>query len=264
MWQPLSFLGMTFRLIQRFCLSTLFLAWSEGHAQVLNIESKRFYNDTSGWAGNTKLNFLYQYNSNHILTAGNTIHVQYQKNLVRWIFLNDVSLNRFNGQNLLNTGYQHVRLNHRIKHGLRVTWEAYAQTQYNKPMQLHFRALSGTGPRIRVIRNDKLRMYVATSYFFEYELSSAQREEMYTHRNSTYLTFTWFIKEHSELSSTTYYQPAFNDLRDFRIATDFNLTFEITKHFAFGIAGSLLYDTRQPVDVPNLIHRMEQRLVYTF
>jgi hypothetical protein len=24
--------------------------------------------------------------------------------------LNDVSLNRFNGQNFLNTGYQHVRL----------------------------------------------------------------------------------------------------------------------------------------------------------
>jgi hypothetical protein len=183
MWQPLSFLEMTFRLIQLFCLSTLFLAWSEGRTQVLNIESKRVYNDTVGWAGNTKLNFLYQYNSNHILTAGNTIHVQYQKNLVRWIFLNDVSLNRFNGQNFLNTGYQHVRFNHHIKHGLRLTWEAYAKTQYNKPMQLHFRALSGTGPRMRIIRNDKLRIYIATPYFLN--MNSAAQSEMKYIRTAT-------------------------------------------------------------------------------
>jgi hypothetical protein len=49
------------------------------NAQVINIENKRFLNDTNGWVGNVDFNFNVFNNTQQVLQFSNAIRVQYQK-----------------------------------------------------------------------------------------------------------------------------------------------------------------------------------------
>src|ERR1700740_1166017 len=116
-------------------------------AQVINIESKRFLNDTNGWVGKIDFNFLLTQNTQQIIQVGNNVHVQYQRNRSRFLVLNDVNFIKAGNTDFVNAGYQHFRYNYKIVD--RVTWEAFTQVQYNKVLRLHLRFLSGTGPRFK-------------------------------------------------------------------------------------------------------------------
>ena len=80
------------RWISKISIVFLFLA-STTFAQVINIENKRFLNDTNGWVGNVDFNFNVFNNTQQVLQFSNAIRVQYQKNRSRFILLNDLNIN---------------------------------------------------------------------------------------------------------------------------------------------------------------------------
>ena len=59
------------------CFSSAFL-----RAQVINIESKRFLNDTNGWVGVTDFSFNILQNTQQVLSFSNNFRIQYQKNKI--------------------------------------------------------------------------------------------------------------------------------------------------------------------------------------
>jgi hypothetical protein len=70
-------------------------------------------------------------------------------------------------------------------------------------------------------------------------------------RSSSYVTFTLVPKkEVISIVSTTYYQPLYNDLNDFRILTQESLVFNVSKKFIIEPKFSYLYDNRPVSGVP--------------
>jgi hypothetical protein len=247
-----------------FLLPVFFLL--HANAQVVNIESLRFLNDSDGWEGTIKFNLAAEQNVNTIYNFGNAIHAQYKKGRSRCIFINDFSLSNTNGHDFENSGFQHLRYNYKLKNHERVTWEAFIQSQYNKPMKIDFRGLIGTGPRYRMIKTDKVHMYIAALYMFEHEEDEGEMlEKIYNdHRLDAYLSFTWAPEKNAEMINTFYYQPAFADFNDYRVSESFSFAFAINKHFSFETVFGLTYDTKQPPGIPNLYWSFAQGLNYNF
>lgn len=232
------------------------------HAQVINVESKRFYNDTNGWIGVTDFSFNILQNTQQVLSFSNNFRIQYQKNKSRIIFLNDINFIKAGNTDFANAGYQHIRYNYKFNKLL--TAEAFTQTQYNPILKLNFRYLVGLGPRIKILKKSFARIYAAVLYMYEYDEVTTDSEKIKEHRASAYLTFTLHLLKNLDITSTTFYQPNLGYFNDYRIANDTGLEINITKHLNYKTSFNLLYDTKQPIGVPNLVYNLKNGLSIKF
>ena len=231
-------------------------------AQVINIESKRFMNDTNGWVGNTDFNFNVFQNTQQVLQFSNTIRIQYQKNRSRFIFLNDLNFIKAGNTDFANAGYQHFRYNYKVSKW--ITMEAFTQTQYNPVLKLDFRYLIGAGPRLKLLKKQNARIYIAALYMYEYDDIINEDKNIEEHRISSYLTCTFTILKNLEFTSTTFYQPNINNTADYRIANDSGLEIHINKHLSFKSSFNILYDTYQPMGIPDLVYSFRNGLSVKF
>ena len=239
------------------CFSSAFL-----RAQVINIESKRFLNDTNGWVGVTDFSFNILQNTQQVLSFSNNFRIQYQKNKSRIIFLNDINFIKAGKTNFVDSGYQQIRYNFEInKH---FTIEAFTQTQYNPVLRLNFRFLNGIGPRVKVLKTEKAKIYAAALYMYEYDDITNESQKIYEQRLSSYITFTFHFFKSIDISSTTFYQPNLGYINDYRIANDTGLEIFINKHLNYKTSFNLLYDTKQPIGVPELVYVLKNGLTLKF
>jgi hypothetical protein len=231
-------------------------------AQVINIETKRFMNDTNGWVGNADFNFNIFNNTQQVLQFSNTLRIQYQKNRSRFILLNDLNFIKAGHTDFANAGYQHFRYNYKINKWL--TMEAFTQTQYNPVLKLDFRYLVGTGPRFKLLKKEHAKIYVAALYMYEYDDIVAEPVSLYEHRLSSYLTCTFSVLKNLEITSTTFYQPNIENTADYRIANDTGLEIHINKYLNFKSSFNMLYDTYQPMGIPDLVYSFRNGLSLKF
>lgn len=250
------------RLISRTIIVILFFCSFSSKAQVINIEGKRFLNDTNGWVGNADFTFNVIQNTQQVLSFSNTLRVQYQKNRSRFILLNDLNFIKAGNTNFVNSGYQHFRYNYKIN--THVTMEAFTQTQYNPVLKLDFRYLLGAGPRFKVLKKENARIYFATLYMYEYDDVVNDAVNLYEHRISSYITFSFSLFKTVEINSTTFYQPNLEYMNDYRIANDTGLELHINKHLNFKSTFNLLYDTKQPKGIPDLVYSFRNGLSLKF
>jgi hypothetical protein len=156
-------------------------------AQVINIESKRFLNDTNGFVGRADLNFNITQNTQQVTTLGFNIHMQYQHNRHRVLAISDFGFIKAGPTDFVNNGYQHLRYGYKLID--RVTWETFGQAQYNLVLKLDRRYLVGTGPRFKIIKKKNFRLYVAALYMFEHQEQDNETIIQDNNRISSYVTF---------------------------------------------------------------------------
>lgn len=250
------------RSISKYISSLLLLVSFSAVSQVINIEGKRFLNDTNGWVGNADFSFAVIRNTQQVLSFSNTLRVQYQKNRSRFILLNDINFIKAGETDFVNAGYQHFRYNYKV-HKL-ITLEAFTQTQYNPVLKLDFRYLLGAGPRFRLLKKEHARIYAAALYMYEYDNVMGDAVDIHEHRISSYLTFTFNLFKSCDIVSTTFYQPRLGDATDYRIANDSSLEIHINKHLNFKSTFNLLYDTNQPPGIPELVYNFRNGLSLKF
>jgi putative salt-induced outer membrane protein YdiY len=230
-------------------------------SQVVNIENKRFLNDTNGWVGRVDFGFNLTQNTQQIITFNNSVRAQYQKNKSRFLILNELNFIQAAGKDFVNSGFQHFRYSYKVKE--RITAESFVQTQYNPILRLNLRFLIGAGPRFKLIKKERFKLYAATLYMYEYEeiLKSATN---YDHRLSSYVTFAWSISKQMEWTATTFYQPNIQNFSDYRIAHDGALEIAISKHFSFLLNTNVLFDTKQPEGIPELTYTIKNGVSFKF
>jgi hypothetical protein len=231
------------------------------NSQVINIESKRFLNDTNGFVGRADLNFNVTQNVQQVMTLGFNIHMQYQYNKHRLLAISDFAFIKAGPTDFVNNGYQHLRYGYKIID--RLTWETFGQAQYNLVLKLDRRYLAGTGPRLKVIKKKNIRLYVAALYMFEHQEQDNETIIQDNNRISSYVTFNIGFNK-LDLSNTTFYQPLLSDASNYRIASDSNLDITLTGHFNFRIGFNLLYDTHQPPGIPALVYTLKNGLSFKF
>jgi hypothetical protein len=247
------------RLLFVFLLVSLVIG---AHAQVLNVESQRFVTDTDGWVGHLGFSFTLQQNTRQVISFGNDGQLQYRKGRSKFLFLSNFALERAGGLDFVNTGYQHLRYNFQFNNIL--TWEALGQVQYNKVLKMDSRIVFGTGPRFTLVFRERYRMHVGVIYIHEDEKVTGEDTQYHDHRISSYVSLSWNLGKNTELVSTTFYQPNLMNFSDYRIATNNFLEIDIHKHLAFRTGFDLLYDTKQPVGIPNLTYTYRNSFDWKF
>lgn len=220
----------------------------KAHAQVVNIENKRIYDDTSGWSGNVEASFSAQ-QTKDLLYAINFKHlIQYKTRKHYYLIMSDL---RYSGGRTVyaNSGMAHARYAYRINNGP-WKWESYMQVQYNQLLLQKLRTLVGTGLRWKFYDKNDSKFFGGSSVFFEYEEIQADPTDDYnkTFRWSNYLS--WFInRPHYAFTAATYYQPSLADFRDYRISGQYTYLFKLKKRIDFKFELTGFYDSRPPETV---------------
>lgn len=230
-------------------------------AQVVNIEGRRFMNDTVPWSGFVDLRFNVAENTQRSSNFGLGGAVQHVRGKHRWFFINDLTLNRVEANAFQNTGFQHLRYNY--ARDRMWTGEAFVQTQYNKPLALDFRLTIGAGPRLRLVNEGSYKVHIGTALMFEQE-SITNGPSFGAGRSSSYLSATANFTPVVGLSTVLYYQPRLFDASDHRVALETGLLLRFAERFTFESRLNLLKDTGQPVGIPQLSYTWNNRFGFRF
>jgi Protein of unknown function, DUF481 len=232
-----------------FCLCLAAFACS---AQIVNIENKRIYEDTSGWSGSLDGNFSVTQNGDMLFAAGIRPKVQYKTRKNYFLLISDVIYAASAKSMFANQGMSHFRYARRIKNSS-WKWESYTQIQYNQLLNQRVRYLVGTGLRWKFVDTNNVRFFVGSSTLYEYEELTEDGIINQDFRWSNYLS--WFIHTKSGFSFTgiTYYQPRWDKFKDYRFAGQYSLSQSINKRLDIRFELNIFYDAEPPTNVRSTV-----------
>lgn len=214
--------------------------------QIVNIENKRFLNDSSGWHGNLDGSFSFVQNQDFLYQLNFRGKIQYKNKKHYFLFLQDFAYS--GGKTVYsNSGMGHFRYAYRIKESA-WKWESYAQMQYNQILRQRIRSLAGTGIRWKFLNKNNSVAFIGSSVFYEYEEIQPEMLFNSSFRWSSYLS--WFVKfKEIQSSGTTYIQPNLTDFKDFRFAGQYAVYSPLHKFIKLKTEFNYFYDSKPPVGV---------------
>jgi putative salt-induced outer membrane protein YdiY len=242
-----------------FLFSFIFVLLASGlNAQILNVESQRIHQDSTGWVGKGDLLFNLTSNQQQVLDFNTSLHVQYRQNKNTYILLGGAGMIRAGKSDFDNSGHIHFRYNCDLNPWL--TWEAFAQGQYNRVLMIDHRELIGTGPRFQLLNAENSKLYTASLYMFEHEVLVEDKTSQFYHRISSYVAFNWKINDHVAMNNIVYFQPAINNFDDHRIMLQSGLKFKFTEIVGFTVNFNLLHNSSPPEGVTKTVYSVRNGL----
>jgi hypothetical protein len=228
------------------------------HAQIVNIENRRIYDDTLGWSGSLDGNLSVLRNKEMLINGGLRPRIQYKKDRYYFLLLTDWFYSKSPSVVYANSGMVHLRYAWRFASRLQDKkspwkWESYAQIQYNQLLDQRLRALVGTGLRWKALDNLKWRVFIGSSAFFEYEELRSSKVVLEGVRWSNYLSFFTALSKELSFTSIVYAQPLISDLKDVRFMAQFSLSVNIFKRIDMRFEYNHFYDALPPAGVRNMI-----------
>lgn len=220
------------------------------NAQLVNIEAKRIQTDSVRFVLNADFAF------NHTNSDGAKVNqidgaltTQFKSKDYKkiYLFLGNYKLIDSDEKNLQNSWFLHGRFNYKLNKSLRL--EAFLQGQYNQLLVVEQRNLVGLGLRVKWIEKENFTGYLGNSYLYEVEYSNDAGTTEYNHRNSTYLSLSYFPKsERFFISNTVYYQPLYRDFNNYRILEQFRIDIPLSKWFKVFTVYDYYFDSKTPLN----------------
>jgi len=178
----------------------------------------------------------------------------------------------YNGpQDFLNTGYFHLRFRERYKNQKHT--ESFAQYQWDAKIGIRRRLVLGENFRYNFWHLRKWEMTFGTGLMFENEQWNytavdtskipKDKSDIITNvlKSNNYIKWEGNISASSSARLAFFYQSLFTSFFQPRIAIQFNLNVEATKHLALGVNFSGLYDSKPIVPIPNFYYSLSNSLV---
>lgn len=217
-------------------------------AQVVNIENKRIYDDTSGFSGSIGASFSAVKNQVLLINTSLRPLIQYKTKMHYFLLLGDLGYSRGDNQTFANWGMIHFRYTYRLNflphHSYKSPWkwEIYSQIQYNQLLRQRMRYIFGMGPRLKILETKKVRLFVGTSVYYEHEdlLDGILNQDF---RSSSYLS--WFMNFDGKwsFSGVSYYQPRLDLLSDSRFLGQYSLNYKLRKNLSLRWDASIYWDS---------------------
>lgn len=232
-------------------------------AQVVNVESARMRSDTVGWTGKMGAAFSLTENTRKIFQLHLGAQLQYKTSNDKglWLILGNFGLLKSSNQRLVSENLVHLRYNRKVNEWLR--WEFFGQHQNNAITQIDSRLLFGTGPRFKLVKKEKFRMYAATLAMYEREKELTEPVIKHSDlRSSSYLSFSWEPQSNMSLMSTTYFQPLFNKFSDHRVLNTLSFTIDATPHLGVTVNWNYLFDSAPAGTAPKTTYHFGTGLTY--
>ncbi len=241
----------------------LFFFTVTGFSQIVNVEKKR--KNVKGFQTTVALNFNLKDNGKQIIELVNSADIQYSHKAHTVIFLNNIKLLNIDKGSFVNNGFQHLRYNYTIKDSSFLTLEVFGQYQYNEQKLLQKRIISGGGPRFALFREKNFSLYIAPLAMFEYEqYTDSAHTETKLARLDSYTNMRFNINDFVAFNLIAYYQPAFNNLSDYRISCETGIRFKISKHLAYNVSYAADYDNQPSENIQKTFWYLNNSLIIKF
>ncbi len=217
-------------------------------AQLVNIEASRIKTDSVRFVLSDGVSFSYNDNNGKdLLQLSNKLSCQVKSKNLRHIYL---LLSRYKwvktkSDDFVNIFFAHLRYNYKMTVVTRL--ESFVQYQNNRVLDVDARVVYGVGLRFKVIRRQNLWAYLGTSYMYEYERSHKYHFDVWQHRSSNYVSLVArFANTRLTLSNTLYFQPLYEDIKDYRVLLDMELGYKIIANVAFTTGVDYFFDSHTP------------------
>jgi hypothetical protein len=232
------------------------------YGQLVNTESSR-KERKEGIQASISLAFNLAQTTTQLTQFQNSASLQYTKQRHTYLLLNSVEFLRLSSDNakqdLANQNFQHFRYNYNFRDTAAVIWEYFLQHQQNKIKYQDLRIVTGTGPRVRVVENKRVSLFICPLVMYEHELEfETATTKVATHvlKGDLYGVLVCKLTDEILFRHVTYYQPAlfdftkttgFEPINDFRVASESALVFKLfKKRLEFATLFNYSHDSRPP------------------
>ncbi|MBK9336636.1 MAG: DUF481 domain-containing protein [Lewinellaceae bacterium] len=203
------------------------------YAQVVNIEEQRITGtrDSVRWYGHLRGNASLVKVQQQSLQIQVQTKVQYKHDPHLTLLLLNLNLLRAGNKDFARQAFAHLRYNYKLSETW--TWEAFAQTQTSPIQLLDQRSLLGAGPRWRLFKSPdgRQRIYLGAAWLWEQNTFTEPNGQQARHRSSNYISMTFRPGKQVTFIGTTYWQPVWGLIRNYRFSTDWLLRVDITKNW---------------------------------
>ena len=167
-----------------------------------------------------------------------------------------------------NRFFAHLR--HRTQIGDSWGGELFVQSGRDPFARMQQRTLGGAGVRYSLLEEvDSVAVYLGLGGFYEYEKLSPKAGTTdaltsRTWRANSYLVYIHQLNEQVRLYSTTYYQPAFNNVSDYRLLEQFAFAVKLNENIDLKLNVDVTYDALPPQGVKKTDARYSTGLSMSF
>jgi hypothetical protein len=232
-------------------------------AQIVNIEDKRSeFKDSIQWIEQLDLGINLVHNKSNVLSLKGKAQVEFTYFNKLFLSISSFNFVKAGDQKFVNEGFQHLRYNSGIDK--RFIYELFGQIQYNENTNIELRALIGSGLRYHFVGKSKDKGYLGFSYMYEFEKESLEKIKHYNHRLNSYLSFSWHPHDQIKVASTSYFQPLFSNINDFRLSSLTAVIFSFSKRLNLKTTFSIIYDSRAAIGAPKTVYRYLNSFSYRF
>lgn len=232
-------------------------------AQIINVEDRRAaIGDSIGWYETLEIGSNLVKNNSSLFSIYGEAQIEFAYKKRKLLSLTKASFVKAGDENFVNQGFQHIRYNSQWTKWL--VYELFGQGQYNEQAMIRLRALVGTGFRFRILQKKDDRVHLGLSYMYEYDQESNEEIVHHDHRLNSYFSFGIRVAKVVNLTSTTYFQPLFDNFSDHRISSETSGEFQITKKLFFETSYIYAFDARAPEGAPSTIYSLTNGLKYKF
>jgi hypothetical protein len=171
-----------------------------------------------------------------------------------------MNLTKSDETDLVNLGY--TQIVYRYGYKAKITPELIGQYQWNGPLGMDDRFLTGINCRLKIKSDTTKFLIVAAGLMYEWEKWNYVHAQKATNPHAAYYNNsiklnTYFYYMHNfttnfDISVSAYLQTRLNE--DFiypRIAPSLQLNFKINETISFVSAGNLTYDSKPVIDIKN-------------
>lgn len=231
---------------------TLLLNAAPLKAQVVNIEEQRITGtlDSVHWYGSLRGGVSLAKVQQQSLQLSADSKVQYKNKRHLTLLLMHVNLLRAGEQDFARQAFAHLRYNYKLSDTW--TWEAFTQIQTSPIQLLQQRNLIGTGPRYRLMKSadGRQRIYLGSAWLYEHNKFSDPEGQLSWHRSSNYISGTFHRGKKLTLITTTYWQPVWGLINNYRLSSEWLLKIELSKKLAFTLDFNYSIDKNLPPGAP--------------
>jgi Protein of unknown function, DUF481 len=231
-----------------FLLIVIYFQSEHSFAQIVNMESQRYHKDTTGWSGSINVNFALTNYGKKVFALDAVAHLQYQTSKSLYLLLGSYGFLKGDSLSFIDYRFLHFRYNYKLSKVLRA--EAFIQVQQNTITEIQSRFLIGAGPRFKISGSKKLHLYAGVLAMYETEKQTVNKQTTRDWRNSSYLSLSYFPNDQTEFTTTTYYQPLFDNFSDYRLLNQCIIKIKASKKISVTLNWNYQFDSTPASGVP--------------
>lgn len=212
----------------------------------INIERLRMDDDTTGmWSGHIESELTFKKGNSDVLLLESTVAVEADWRNSSALLVMKGDIGESNGNRISNEFATHLRYVDRFSSS--VYGEVFLQYNYNLSRKILNREIAGGGVQFLLIEEPDWKIRLGVGAMLEreeYDVPKSEREarEANLISGNSYLSVNLALAKNMVITSTTYFQQALKELKDFRILSETKAAFKFSKDLSFTLKFNLLYE----------------------